>query len=451
MKPARWTLLLASLALPWVASAQEAPPKDGVMPPEMAKPKMQVQMPHLGGLKPFADVTLRYDNIWTTDPNDVFRVPREEVEVRDNATIPGAGEYIDGFRTKVRFGVKTTDEDALLGGGIRVAVGQNPNPASSFVPLGNVFRPTGIGIDQYWMSIQPLIKLDAPVTLRLDAGKMPNPFWRGEVKGTAFATEMIWDNDVNPAGVAGTLGIPVNDSVTIENALAYWVLEDLEDRRFVGLTGEVNIIADQVRVKTPYVTAALTYTGFENINSGLHAPGVTGPGNATIDPGSTAFLLGRGLQNGNNHVNYGPGAEGFRVGHFRTLSLAGQFHHTVELDAMDITPHFMIDTVVNTSVKNDRVGVAVTAGSIIGGWDDASKVNPFDVWLTYRDVRGDATIAAIADSDLGRGTQYAGLEAVVGYSFAKNLKLAVNYFEFDRFPRRANHDRRIFFDLIGKL
>ncbi|MEZ4320489.1 MAG: putative porin [Myxococcota bacterium] len=452
--------LLAGLAASGRAVAQDAmegPPHaaDGDVMPPMEAPHAKPMMAnvHLGGLKPFVGVTIRYDNIWTTDPNDVFFTPREQnISVVENAIIPESGEYIDGFRTKVRFGFKMADEDALVNGGVRVAVGQNPNPASSFVPLGEVFRPTGIGLDMYYLSISPLkgFHVDTDVQVRLDAGKIPNPFWRGEIKSSGFASEMIWDNDVNPAGVSGTVIIPLNDQVTLRNAASYYVIEDLEDRRFVGLTGEVNVIADQLLIETEWITGALAFYSFENLNSGLHAPGVTAPGNVSISPGSNAYLLGSGIQATNNRVNYGPGADGFRVERYRTLNLGIQAHPELELPELMVRPHFMIDAILNTTVKDQRVGLAVTAGAVFGDFDK-SRVHPFDVWLTYRDVGNDATLAAIADSDLGRGTGYGGLEATVGYSFAKSLKLQTSYFDFNRWPQRANHDRRLFIDLIGKL
>ena len=429
------------LLLPLAAAADE-----GLELPTLPTPVAKV----VGNLTPMAEITVRYDNIWTTDPTDLFFVPAEDVAAGQNAEIPKAGEYLDGFRTKVRFGMTYDHEGALVAGGVRVAVGENPNPASSFVALGDAFRVTNIGLDQYWIQVRPLKDREG-LAIELDLGKMPNPFWRGKARSSGFASEMIWDVDVNPAGAAGTAILPVGDAFRIENTAAYWVIQDNEDRRFAGLTGEVNIIADQVRVLSKHASAALAFYAFENVNSGLRAPGITGPGNALVDPGSNAFLFNSGIQATNNRVTYGPGAVGFMQERFRMVNLTVQIHPELELAGFPVTPHLLVDAVLNMESRRGNRGVGLTGGVVVGGFEEGMKLHPVDVWFTYRNVEADATLSVFADSDLGRGTEYEGIEVAASYAVSKKLKVAAAFFDFDRWPARQIHDRRLFFDVSAKF
>ncbi len=440
-----WFLTVGAASAQEVPSPRTRPEPDAREVHEMPDDKLFVEP--LEGLKPFVSVTVRYDNIWTTDPTDLFWVPAEQFGPADDIEF---GEYLDGFRTKVRFGLKYEKPSNLVDGGVRVAVGQNPNPSSSFVPLGDVFRPTGIGLDQYWLKIKPLKGKMAQVDLSLTAGKMPNPLWRGKVDGSAFASEMIWDNDVNPAGVAGHAKIGTGD-VSLSNVTAYWVIQDIEDRRFAGLTGEITKVVSQVRVDHPWATGAIGFYAIDNINSGLRAPGVTGSGNALIDPGSNAFLMNPGLQATNSRVNYGPGAIGFIEDRMFLLSGGAQLHPEFEIDSMPIKPHLMVDAVLNTVYFQRNRGIGITAGTVIGGFGDDVAIHPIDFWFTYRNVEADATLSAIGDSDLGRGTEYEGIEVALAYSLSKQLKVSSAFFDFVRFPARQVHDRRLFVDIIANF
>jgi hypothetical protein len=433
-----------------------------------------------GKLKPFANVTVRYDNIWTTDPTDLNAVPFEGLPTEDPESgalvVAERGAYFGGFRTKVRAGLRFDSDEAFLVGGVRMAVGQSPNPAGSFVPLGDVFRPSGFGLDQAWMDARPLKgKRDR---LSIKAGKMPNPFWRGKVKGSGFASEMIFDNDINPAGAA--VGVKMLDlpNIKIHNVTAWYVIQDTEGFRFRGLTGETSLIANQFRVETPWLTAAVAYYGFENLNAGLKAPGISssytedgngrvvgGAAGAVMEPGTSANLMRAGLQATNNRVDYGPGAQGFMGGEraaMRLINVGVQGHVDLPPGNADrVLLHLMVDYAINLSAPPlgpssfanvrppEQHAVAGSMGLSLG--KQGGSVPPIDLWGTYRFVQADATLAALADSDLGRGTEYHGGEFAASVGLARNFKLGVAVFNFWRFPDFEVMDTRLFVDLIAKF
>jgi hypothetical protein len=447
---------------------------------QAALPPAPARSPVFGKLTPFANVTVRYDNIWTTDPTDLQVVPFEGLPTGDPGSggliVADRGAYFGGFRTKVRAGLRLDSDEAFLVGGIRMAVGESPNPSGSFVPLGDVFRPSSFGLDQAWFDIRPFKgKRDR---LSIKAGKMPNPFWRGKVKGSGFASEMIFDNDINPSGAS--VGVKILDLPTIQlyNVTAWYVIQDTEAFRFRGLTGETSLIANQFRLETPWLTAAVAYYGFENLNAGLKAPGISssytedgngrlvgGASGAVMEPGTSANLMRAGLQATNNRVDYGPGAQGFMGGEraaMRLLNVGVQGHVSLPPGKAErVLLHLMVDYAINLSAPSlgpssfvngrrpEQHALGGSMGMSLG--EQGGAVPPIDFWGTYRFVQADATLAALADSDLGRGTEYHGGEFAASVGLARNFKLGVAVFNFFRFPDFEVMDTRLFVDLIAKF
>ena len=377
------------------------------------------------GLHPTASVTLRYDNFFLEDQLDLL----------------GDDDYAGGFRTRVRFGLKYDDPSAVVNGGIRAAVGETPNPTASFTAIGDAFRPTGIGLDQYYLSIRPF---DDRKRASLTLGKMPQPFWRGDRGG--WRSELIWDSDVGPAGVALDVTLFKNDTFKLSNTAGYFVLQDIEDVRFSGLTGPVSLFANQLRLHTEYITAAFAFYDYENLNSGLRAPGVSAD-SAFLEEGTRAYLLRPGLQSTNRHVNYGPGADGFIEEAYRVVNPSVQGN--LPISAVPATELWLMgDFVANTSVSEEQFGVGASLGVRTGDWTEESYTRPLNLWVTYRYVEADATLATFADGDLGGGTDVRGLEVGTSFSVFKSVKLVAIFLDFARAPQMDDRVRRVFGDVV---
>lgn len=389
--------------------------------PSVRLPPKEEKKPTLS-LEPTASVALRYDNLFPHDPDGRFR-----------------GEpYVDGFRMRVRAGVRTSALDAAVVGGVRVALGQPQNPAVGYVTIGDAFRVAPVSMDRFWASLRPFDDRDV---LQITAGKMPNPFWRGD-RGR-FRSELVWDTDVNPTGIAMNIEFLDYDGVVVDNTAGYYVVHDLEDLRFVGLTGPVSLIANQLRVRWTYVTGAFAFYDYENLNSGLSAPGPD-----STQAGTHAFLLRDGPFRTNNRVSHGVDASGFVTEAFRFINPSAAGHIPLPLEDIGRGSELfmMVDYSYNLSVSEDRHGIGGTAG-VRTGDHDGGWISPLELWFTYRLVEADAVLATFADSNLGMGTDFRGFEVGATYEAVESVALSLGYFDFLGAPNMEAQVRRFFVDV----
>ncbi len=373
-------------------------------------------------------------------------VRQDFTRVEDQTDLLLGNNEINGLRARIRLGAEYRDPRSVVNGGLRVSTGENPNPTSPFIRLGDSFRSQSFGIDQFFLAVRPFRNRDA---VAFTAGKMAQPFWRGD-QGTLRA-EMVWDDDVSPVGLVlqDTFHKGADEArpVRVDNTLGYFVMEEPTDFRFAGITGKAYLVADQLHVQVHRVSAAAAYYAYRNLNAGLRSASFVPGQGAFLLPGTAPFLLRPGLQLTNDQVNYGgPGADGFVRSRFDVLDLLGQVYVPVGLAAWgDPQAWALGEYARNFRAPGHRNGWGVTLGLRGGGWK-GSGPHPYNTWVTYRNVDADAVLATFADSDLGAGTAFKGLEAGANYRFEKNLMLAVSYFDFDGFPRKDNSVRRWFID-----
>ena len=167
-------------------AAARAPVLAAAMPPveprlalvEAATPRRRIE---LGG-----DVRLRYES------TSGGALPERERAV---------------FRARLRAAYNLTDRLTV---GARLVTGDANDPNSSDVTLSRFDDDLDVGLDQAFASTRL-----GPVTLT--GGKFENPFQR---------TELVWDNDVNPEGVAASLVRPVGHGVTLRAAAIYFPVDE---------------------------------------------------------------------------------------------------------------------------------------------------------------------------------------------------------------------------------
>jgi Putative porin len=418
----------------------------------------------------FGNLTLRYDYSVNSNLTDTLTN-----SIQSN-----------GLLTRIRFGAEFGDAGPVTGG-IRISSGESPNPTVPFVALSNAFRPDAFGIDQAWAMVRPFDDRDR---LQLVIGRMKNPFWRGSV-GTV-RTQLVWDDDVNPAGAALTGQIYKSTTgsfpFTIEDTVAYMQIQSLLDSRFVGLTGVVGGVGDQLRFLSKYVDASLTYYEWFNLNTGLSVP-TSQPALGYVSPQTpaSAFLLLPGLQQTNTEVNYGPAggtATGFLDSTYKILNPTAEVHVPLKnptlgdpdayvlLDyAHNFLPNHVLTAQGNLASPNAATcasctpvqtagtqnknatqysnGVGVTLGTRLGDKTYQRNLHPMNVWVTYRYVQSDAVLSTFSDSDLGAGSGYRGFALGTNYRIFKNLMASVQYFDFMGYPLMENHVQRLYLDLMG--
>lgn len=400
----------------------------------------------------YANVNLRYDYSVNSDLTDTLS---------DNI-------QANGLRMRVRLGVDLGAEGVLIGG-VRFSTGENPNPTVPFLALGDAFRPASFGLDQAWFTVRPFAERER---LQITLGRMKNPFWRGTT-GT-FRSELVWDDDVNPAGGAITAQFYKSSSIKVENTVAYYQVQELLDQRFAGLAGVTSGFGDQLRFLSKYVDGAVAIYSWRNLNAGLSVPAAA-PKEGFVSPqlAAPAVLLGPGLQQTNSKVNFGPGgAIGFLDSSYHILNPTLQLHLPIKNDTagdpdvfvlVDYAHNFLrkhpVDVQGNVptgpgaadlhNAKSYTDGVGATLGARLGDQTYARSFHPLNVWVTYRKVETDATLATFADSDLGAGTGYSGFELGTSYRIVKFLQAQVSYFDFRGYPHEENHVQRLFLDLMG--
>ncbi|MEW6683720.1 MAG: putative porin [Nitrospirota bacterium] len=386
------------------------------------------QEPQKSPVKVGASVTVRYDSTELEDQTDLLLEDGE----------------IEGLRTRVRLSVEYSPHQRVAAG-VRISTGENPNPTSPFIRLGDAFRSKSFNLDQAYIVVRPLPAFD-PLSVTL--GKMPLPFWRGD-RGS-WRSELVWDDDVNPEGAIFQITIPGGSSLLqIENTAGYFIVNEVTDDRFAGLTGDTTLLADQLRLRVNAeaigATLAAAIYDYNDLNAGLRAPNFTPGSGGFVAPGTSALLVREGLQRTNNRVNFGPGADGFPDDRFTPVNLTAQVH--IGLPFTGLAPEVFVlgDYVQNLSVGQDDEGYGITAGLRGGG---QGSVGAFNLWYTYRDVDADATLSTFTDSDLGGGTAYKGYEVGANYRFQPDLILQAVYLDFEGFPRKDNGVTRWFVDLV---
>jgi hypothetical protein len=384
-------------------------------------------------LKFQGSVTIRYDLTSVDDPEELLLDGTE-----------------NGFRTRVRFGV-VFQPDGPVNAGIRLTTGEDPNPTSPFIPMGDIFRSESWSIDRFYIDLRPGKFFDKRpfAEHRLQAtflaGKYQNPFWSGS-RG-AWRSEIIWDTDVQPAGVSLKLAMPkLTSAVGLESTTSYYIIEEVRDFRFEGLTGDTFMVATQLKADIPFATFAFAYYTYQHLNAGLRAP-VVDPGSAFVLPGQSAFLLRPGLQRTNNTITLGQNAQGFVSETFNVIDFAGQLYFPLPLPALNPEIWLHGEYLNNLSVDTDDQGFSITLGLRGGG--QGSILAPFNLWFTYRNVDNDATLGTFADSDLCAGTGCKGFEFGINYHFHRNFLAQIVVVDFDGFPDKDNHVTRAFFDLVA--
>jgi hypothetical protein len=440
-------LLMLHPGLPWAQTSDE---RIRQLEQDLSRMRQDVEALKKESGKPYkfpidfgASITVRYDLTSIEDKADLRT---------DDAR--------DGFRTRDRFWAEY-NADGPVNAGLRISTGETPNPVSPFVRFGDLFRSKSFNLDQFWIAIHPMQFFDKrprevlPADVALLLGRMPQPFWRSDW-GT-WRSEMIFDNDISPEGIAVQIKTTLSFGLQIVATGGYFVIEEVDDLRFSGLTKDTFLAAGQIKAEyKPIGALAVSLYGYNNINAGLFAPGFNPLTGGEALQGTAAFLLrDPGLQRTNNMKNFNaPGAVGFVSDTFNVLNITGQLHSPLPvlpaLASLGPEIYLVGDYANNLSVGRSKHGYGITLGVRGGGRED-SRVNPFHIWVTYRNVDNDATLATFADSDLGAGTGYAGIGTGINYRLHKNLLVQIAGFAFDGYPRKDNYWQRVFFDVVANF
>lgn len=308
-----------------------------------------------------------------------------------------SGDWKDGrtrHQIRARVGLTATVNDEF-NFDFRIATGNDSSPTGANFGLGDSssdddsFSDMEAWLDRAYLTYKP----KAVEGLSVLAGKMVNPFYQ------VGKNELIWDNDLNPEGVAAQYNLKFNEQTSMfANAAGFWVAENKEDADISlwglqgGLTHKVN--------ETDTLTAGAGYFDYGNLD-GQEALYFTSSGSPT-SRGNTV--------NGSKEYIYD----------YNLFELFTEYG--TQVGGLPLA--FFGDYIMNTDdVDNEDTGWLV--GTLLNKCKDPGS---WELGYEYRDTDTDCTLAAFNDSDFGSwGTDNKGHKISLYYQLAKNVQTGVTY------------------------
>ena len=355
------------------------------------------------------------------------------------------------LRERFRLGIGAQIDDQWAAG-VRLATGNTTNPVSTNQTLGNSLSNDSFNLDRAFVRYQPTPWITAWL------GRFPDPW---------FATDLVWDDDVNFDGVAVQVSPRITEELRPTLTVGAFPIANTpfnfpDNAASKGASRDVWLYAAQAstdwRPDPDYeVRIGLAYYYFNNIDGKLSSPctalsaadpcdtDFTRPG--FIQQGNTLFAL-RNLVNPTGVPN---------PPQFQYYGLASKFHElnlTARLDYAGLDPvHLIFDADFVKNLGFDRGAIAargpvnnqgqsVTAGEP-GPWDggDSAYLAKLTVgyptlrerwqWnfnVGYKYIESDAVVDAFTDSDfhLG-GTNAKGYFVGAGLGVAKDVDLSMRW------------------------
>lgn len=293
----------------------------------------------------------------------------------------------DRIRARIGASAKINDD---VKGEIQFSTGDG-DPISGNKTLGDGFTKKDMGLN--------LAYLDWTVQdgVNVIAGKMKNPF--------ICVSDMIWDGDLTPEGVAAKVEQTVGPLTLYVNGAQMWVQE-----RSTAPAEDTKLYAGQVAAKYQfsdevYLLVGGSYYTYDNIE-----------GMNVVDWENSNKPYGNSSANG--AVVKGVTNKVYKMEYNEVETFA-------KLVAWVGTPvEFYGNYVVNQDADANDTGwlAGVTVGK-------AKNVGTCELGYNYRELEKDAVLGAFADSDSwGGGTDGRGHKVYGRYQIAKNVQIGATYF-----------------------
>jgi len=326
-----------------------------------------------------------------------------------------AGDWATGrnrHRVRARFNIGTKlDEEWDLG--FRLASG-SADPASTNQSLDESFSTKGLWLDLAYFDWHPL----SVKGLNVFGGKMKNPFYK------VGKTELVWDGDLNPEGIAAKYVMPLGESDKLHiNGGGFWVNEEAAgvDTSLWGIQAYINHDLQNKQ----YVLGGLSYYDYGNIEN---------KGDLTTPWGGDPSFFGN-TATGSTYDSDFDIVEGFVEYGFEYANMP-----------VSIFGNIVQNTVASTGEDEGwLIGFKLNKCKAPGSWDFR---------YNYRDLDADAVLGAFSDSDfIGGGTNGKGHELGLNYQLTKNIQAGLTYFvnERDRGSGSGDRYRKLQADLQFKF
>lgn len=299
----------------------------------------------------------------------------------------------------------------------RLTTGGSSDPVSTNQTLGNSGNRFNFSLDQAY------VKFDPYSWLTVIAGKTPNPW---------FATDLVWDEDLNFDGVAVQLKPRLGNDLVWFSTLGAFPLQEVElskdDKWLYGAQTGVDWHRSEFRARF-----GVAYYDYQNI---------TGQRN-TLNSHLLDFTAPQFMQKGNTVFNISQDAAKPDL-----YALAAEYKElaaTAHVDIYVFAPVYVMLTA--DYVKNigfDKDGVQQRTGLVVDDQDQAylgrvaigmPKIkhrHDWQVFAGYKHLESDAVVDAFADSDfhLG-GTNAKGWIMGGSYGVATDAWLSLRWLSAD--------------------
>ena len=362
------------------------------------------------------DMRLRYQGEYYQPGN----VPPLVYNAFSGSSLTNTQQDTDLWRIRVRLGMlaKITE---TLGAGFRLATGNLNNPVSTNSNLGNNFSAQQIILDRAYL------KWDPSERWSVMGGRMPNPwFW---------PTDLVWDEDLNFDGLAGSFKPKINASTTAFLTAGAFPLQQFQstpttpnpdDKWLFGLQGGAEWKPD-ASMRARGAVALFDYQK------------ISGQPNTVLQPNANDWTLPAFRQKGNTlfDINFGTGnpAAYALAPKYRILNVGGEFDlgrfdpvyfkfaadyaKNIGFDREEIRARTGLDVEPKTSAYQARLTI---------GADAIRKLHDWQFFVGYRYIERDAVLDAFTDSDfyLG-GTDTKGYFIGGFYGLDRNVFLRLRY------------------------
>src|SRR5882672_2283626 len=181
-------------------------------------------------LPTFADVTLGGNN-WV----DSLKFGGDLRLRHDTLQEMGGPTDHNRERFRLRFGVAATIQDFMVK--FQMASGTGSQLSANQTEQGQ-FNQKALWIDQAYLAWK------AQEHITLQGGRMANPFW------TVYASDCMWDPDLNPEGYAQKLDLPMGERLGLFANLAQMPSTDVSAGASSLIDKNVWIFGEQIGAKT---------------------------------------------------------------------------------------------------------------------------------------------------------------------------------------------------------
>ncbi|MCK4538355.1 MAG: putative porin [Candidatus Krumholzibacteria bacterium] len=294
------------------------------------------------------------------------------------------------WRIRARLVLSAVISDELSVG-MRLASGSD-DPVSTNQSLDGGFSTKGFGLDLVYFDYHP----EAVKGLSIVGGKMKLPFLKVQ------KTELLWDGDLNPEGLAATFNGKLNDKVSVILGSAFFYIEEnssSDDYYMVGAQGALKVKPAE----------------------GMHLMAGVGYYDYNIDPEETYCYFDNEDSFGNTAVvDPGDADKLMYATDFNEFEFLGEFGYRKDKLAFYLYGNYVMNTAADSLDTGYLVGATLKRGKGKGNVKLA---------VNYREIEDDAVIGVFTDSDFrGGGTDGNGLELGFGYGLADKIDMGLSYF-----------------------